>query len=58
MPQNVKLYAAIVRRRESFANPLLQEAHNTILSSMTARRRSSSNGSVISTLRGHQIQEP
>jgi len=32
MPQNVKLYAAIVRCRDSFPNPLLQDAYNAILS--------------------------
>jgi hypothetical protein len=33
MPQNVKLYPAIVCCRDSFANPLLQDAHNAILRS-------------------------
>jgi hypothetical protein len=33
MPQSVKLYSAIICCRDSFANPLLQEAHNAILRS-------------------------
>jgi hypothetical protein len=33
MPQNVKPYSAIACCRDSFANPLLQDAHNAILRS-------------------------
>jgi hypothetical protein len=33
MPQNVKPYSAIICCRDSFANPLLQDAHNAILRS-------------------------
>jgi hypothetical protein len=33
MRQNVKPYSAIICCRDSFANPLLQDAHNAILRS-------------------------